>query len=461
MLRADAQPLYPEGFVSPTWTNFDADRRVQYWDYKRRCPVHLTSRMNTIKQPTSLPNRILFGLLSGVFVYFGMEAGAGATLEERRTMLAYACLFASALFATSLPNALIPDTLISFHQVVNTPPEQLFRYQLKRWIPWIASVQLPLFLIAFYDPGAYSTAIGEKSVLLLANLATVNGLGLYCFLFYFDIGAASQRWQEGAAGGWYDRLIAFNPQFHLPLPRGLVPAITATTRLFMLGIAVVIGQQYLARDAGMLHIFWPAGLILAWALYRLQADRRSFDPAYYHTNAFYREIFQRGSLRAAERDALSYDAVYWVPPRWRSHAWMNLVQLDRVLPIGRFFAIGMLILWVLVWRDVKPVYVTTYILLLLTLKNIASLVLSRHDLNPPAFQYQFQSRFDWSLTRFFIDVRWTLPLFISMIVLGWLAPSFSIQEAGVWTLVDLALSFVFAWTITLAIAIQSRERLHG
>lgn len=415
----------------------------------------------TIKQPTSLPNRILFGLLLGVVIYFSLSASSGETLDARKTIMGYCTLFACGLFATSLPNALIPDALLSFHQLVNTPPTQLLRNQFSRWTPWIGSMLIPPVLIAFYEPGAWTEELGSKLLLVIANLATVFAMGIYSFCFYYSIGPKAQHWQEGTAGGWYDKLVAFDPRLEVPLPRGLIPALTATSRIFMLGVAVVIAQLYLARDAGIIHTLWPGLVILAWSVYKFKSLQQTFDAAYYHTNAFYREIFQRGSLRTEERAAIAYDAVYWVPSKWRSHAWMNLVQLDRVMPIGRFLTIGMVILWVMIWQGVNPTYVTSYILLLISIKNLASLALSRQDLNPSAFQHLFQSRIDWSLTRFFINIRWTLPLFIGMISLAWLHPSFSIDAAIMWTSLDILLSFVFAWTITYAVTIQSRERLHG
>lgn len=415
----------------------------------------------TIKQPTSLPNRIFFGLLLGVVIYFSLSASSGETLDARKTIMGYCTLFACALFATSLPNALIPDTLLSFHQLVNTSPTQLLRDQFSRWVPWIGSMLIPPVLVAFYEPGAWTEAIGAKLFLVIANLSTVLAMGIYSFCFYYSIGPNAQHWQEGSTGGWYDKMVAFDPRFEVPLPRGLIPALTATSRIFMTGVVVVIAQLYLARDVGLIHTLWPAFIILAWSLYKLNTLHQTFDAAYYHTNAFYREIFQRGSLRTEERIAIAYDAVYWVPHKWRSHAWMNLVQLDRVMPIGRFLTIGIVVLWVMIWQGVNTTYITSYILLLITVKNLASLVLSRQGLNPPSFQHLFQSRTDWSLTRFFINIRWTLPLFIGMISLAWLHPLFSVETAIAWTLLDILLSFAFAWTITYAVTTQSRERLHG
>lgn len=426
-------------------------------------PLFYTPNLMTIKQPTSLPNRILFGLLLGVVIYFSLSASSGQTLEARKTIMGYCTLFACALFATSLPNALIPDALLSLHQLVNTSPTQLLRNQFTRWAPWIGSMLIPPVLIAFYDPGGWSETLGAKLLLVFANMATVLAMGIYSFCFYYSIGPNAQRWQEGTAGGWYDKLVAFDPRLRdaVPLPRGLIPALTATSNIFMTGVAIVIIQLYLARDAGTIHVLWPALALLAWSLHKLRDLHRSFDAAYYHTNAFYREIFQRGSLRTEERAAIVYDAVYWVPRKWRSHAWMNLVQLDRVMPIGRFLVIGIVVLWVMIWQGVNPTYVTSYLLLLIAVKNLASLVLSRKDLNPPSFQHLFQSRIDWSLTRFFINIRWTLPLFIGLISLSWLHPAFSVEAAVAWTLLDIILSFAFAWTITYAVTSQSRERLHG
>ena len=376
-------------------------------------------------------------------------------------MLGYCMLLTAGVFATALPSALIPDSLLSLHQLVNTPPLRLLRIQLRRWLPWMLSLLAPALVVAFYDPGNISSRLGEKTLLLVCNLVGMAALGVYSFCYYFSMGSVAQHWQEGTAGRWYDRMLEFNPMLRVPLPRGLVPALTATARVFSLGIVLVVTQLYVARTWGAIHMVWPTAIAAVWTFYRLYKLAPRFDAAYYPTNGFYREIFQRGNRRSARQEPVSYEAVYWVPHRWRSHTWISLLQMDRVMPIGRFLTVGMVILWIMVWRSAEPLYITVYLCLLVAGKNLTVLTLSRQDLLPSAFRSQYSPAFDWSIAHFFVNLRWTPPIFLGLMALGWLHPGFSMQSAGLWTLLDIILSFGFAACSAFLAPQQRRERVHG
>ena len=413
-----------------------------------------------IKQTPALPNRIFFALVVGVLVYFGLEIGAQVSLDERSTVIGYCAMLAGAIFATALPAVLIPDDMLSFHQLTNTPPEKLFDIQFRRWLPWMLSVMPAAICVAYFDPANFSASLLTKSLLLAGSLLTIVAIGIYSFCFYFTLGPTAQRWQEGSAGHFYGRLKKLNPALHPPLPRGLVPALTASARVFALSTLVVVAQLYLLR-LNVVYSILPPIVAAAWAATKFVKLRKSFDRAYYPTNAFYREIFQSGGLHAAERDPIAYEAVYWTPKRWRSHAWMSLLQLDRVLPLGRFLTLGMLVIWILVWRNAATVYVFFFLGLFVVVKNLAVMRLSRRDLSPPAFQAWFQSPVQWGITFFFVNIRWTAPIFIGLAALAWIHPGFSMQSAVLWTVLDALLSFVFAFIITYGATLPGRERVHG
>ena len=375
--------------------------------------------------------------------------------------LAYWTMFAGAFFATTLPGALIPDKQLSFHQLVNTPPRQLLKNQLSAWLPWMLSIMTPTLSMAFYDPGRFSEDVASKSIALIANLISMGALGLYSLSFYYSIGPKSQRWQEGTAGKWYDNLIAFDPRLRLPIPRGLVPALTATARVFMLSAILVVTQIYMIQSYGIVYSLIPAVVFAAWVVTKIGYSQRRFDTYYYPTNAFYSEVFQRVVLKSAERVPVTYEAVYWVPHRWRSHTWLSLIQLDRVIPMGRFVGIGLFLLCIMVWQQIPRAYITAYLVLLLVAKNLVAMMLSRQDITPSSFRGWYQSKTDWNLTLFFVNIRWTLPIFLVLMTLGWLHPDFSIQAAGLWTALDVLLSFLVALCISWIAYPSRRERVHG
>ena len=390
-----------------------------------------------------------------------MSISSEATLEQRRQLIAYATLFACAVYATALPNALIPDRLLNTHQLLNLHPDELQTKQQKRWLIWMLTVSLPVGTIAFADIQSPLDDLTYKTTLAISYLLIVSGMGFYAFHVYFLIGPVSQQWQEGTAGGWWDRIKSINPAIETGTPRGLLPALTATTRVFGLGVLVVVASMYFGRLAGPYHTAWPGVLILALGLRRMYQDRSVFDRYYYHTNAFFSEILRSGSFSSTVKETTAYDALYWVPIRWRAHVWASFVQLERAIPLGRFVVLAILILWILSWRNVTPAVFSACLMLFVVAKNLSILGFTRHDLAPPQMNQFMQSSFNWGITRGFVNLKWTLPLIVGLLPVGWLDTDFSFAALWKWALIDSLCAFIFAMGVTYGTAYRTRNAFSG
>ena len=384
----------------------------------------------------------------GLLAYISISLGAESTLDERRRLLIYAVLFASAVFATALPSALIPDLDLGTHQLFNTSPAQLLANQIKRWRLWIFGVCVPVVLIGFLDIHNPGLDLGSKILWVLSHLFTVAGMGLYSLYVYFSIGPISQQWQEGKKGEWWDKITETNPAIRPSVPRGLLPALSSTTRVFGLAILVTMASMILERDVHPLLMPAPGLLMLGWSLRRVRSLRNQFDRYYYHTNAFYGEVLRAGSFTSEIKETTSYEGLYWIPPRWRPHTWASLVQLERVIPIGRFIVIAIAFLWILSWRNVSIGTLTAYLLLVLVGKNLSILFFNRKDLAAPLLTHTMQSPIEWGITRGFVNLKWTLPLAVGLLPLMWLDSSFDWQVGLLWVIADIMCSFIFALFIT-------------
>ena len=168
---------------------------------------------------------------------------------------------------------------------------------------------------------------------------------------YTSIGASSQAWQEGRAGGWYHRIREVAPQIWLNVPLGLIPSVLASARVFAVGAGVTLATAALA-NAGLAGFGWvPPTALLVLAAVRLVHRVPRWDQDFYQTNALYAEVLASGGPRTAEREPVPFASVYWAPAALRPHVWASLVQLDRRLPLGRLFALGVLVVWVMLLRD--------------------------------------------------------------------------------------------------------------
>ena len=368
-------------------------------------------------------------LLLGVLCYVAVLLGMAATLEVREGLLRYWSLLGAGVLATAAPHILLPDPRVPLLQMLNRPPMQLLSYQLGRWMPVVGLFIVPAVLLAFVDPGGYGQALATKGMRLIEHVLVILGTGVYGFVQYATIGARSQAWQEGQAGQWYAHMVDTAGQ-GFSVPRGLVPALFVTARIFTAALAAVIAAAYLEPLAMGLAAWGPGAVLCAVAAARLARARTAYDRHFYSTNAFYREVLGGGQTHVQARSPITYEAIYWAPHRWRPAVWASLRQFDRVLPLGRLIALGHGLLWVLFLQRGGGTVITAYLFLFIVAQNMACYVLVRRSVAPPAFQIAQQSPLDWMVTRLFVNLRWTLPLLLSLLLVAVFDRTFEVRLTG-------------------------------
>ena len=389
---------------------------------------------------------MLYALLFGLLGYVSVLLGSGAEPAVRTVLLRYWMLLALAVFAVGAPHVLLPDDEVRFLQLLNPSPTALLRRQLKKWGVLVGLFALPGLLLAFFDPGHWTRQLAGKALHGLEMLLVVGGAGLYSFERYATIGRRSQAWQEGRQGGWY-RALKRNSPGGFAVPDGLVPAMLVTQQIFVVGILYVAAGAYAGQVAVVLS--WIPGFVLfAWSALKLLRRRTAYDRHFYSTNAFYAEIFRQGGVRAAEREPVPYEGIYWVPRRWRPHVWAGLRQMDRRLPIGRFLVLGHLMLWILFFQQAAPGVIAAYLLLMTAAKNGASFILATEPMAAPSLHLWQQDVLDWGVVRFFVNLRWTFVLVMSLGVVALFDADFGAGQVLLWTAVDVGLAALSAALVT-------------
>ena len=411
--------------------------------------VPRASPPNPVRHYPGWASRLAYGLLLGVLSTAAVLLVAGADVETRATGLRLWAFVGAGVFAMAPPNVLFPDPNVSTVQRLNWRPWRLVRYQGRRLGPLLVLVAVPALLMAYGDLSEPLRGLGHKTAVLGQVLLLLGGTALDSFVHFATLGTRSQAWHEGRAGQWYARAVEEKGQ-GLSLPRGLVPALFATTRCFTVAVGAVLLTTAAAQLGQGLLAWTPGLLLLGWAGTRLWRRRAVYDRHFYHTTAFYAEVLGGGTVAATDRAPVPYDALYWVPSRWRPAAWAGVRQLDRRLPLGRLVAVAHLGLWLFCIRGVAPAVITTYLLVVMTGQVAACALLGTDAAAPRPFQRAMQSVGDWVGTRTFVNLRWFGPHVGSLGLVALFGDTYGLPWVGTWAAVHLALSVGAAATITLA-----------
>lgn len=389
---------------------------------------------------------LLVGGLGYLFAAFAADSGGSL----RAVLLRYGFVVAG-IFAIAPPHVLLPDAALRLLQLLNPSPRTLLARQGRPWGFIVGAFLVPPVLLAFELGGAGWLPLVEVGLIVL-------GVGVYAFGHYTAIGSHSQAWQEGRAGGWYRRLVAADERASMHVPPGLVPTVLASARVFGLAAVVILATAALA-NAGLVAAAWlPGAALLGYSAAQLARRVATYDHDFYCTNALYTELLTAGSPRATQREPIRYDAVYWAPRRLRPHVWASLLQLDRRLPLGRLFALGVLVLWVLFARDATGGVIAGALLLGLGAKNGAVGLLTSDALAPRDFNLVHTSAAGWTATRFFVNLRWTLPLALALLTVALFDAAFSLLDVALWVGVDVGLALFTAWLFTYAAEVRYRRR---
>ncbi|MFO8100497.1 MAG: hypothetical protein R6T83_12870 [Salinibacter sp.] len=388
------------------------------------------------------PQCVAYGGLLVVLCGAAVLLGTGADVAARAAGLRLWALAAAALFAIAPSNVLLPDPNTRLLQRLNWAPGRLLRYQIERMGSLVVLGAVPAALLAYADPAAPLQHLGAKTAALGQALVLMVGAAGDSFAHFATLGPRSQAWQEGQAGTWYARAVEERGQ-GVSLPRGLVPALFATTRCFAVALAAVLVSGAGAQ-AGLPAVAWGAGLaLLGWAVLRLRRHRARFDRHFYQTTAFYAEVMG-GGVTATEREPVPFDALYWVPSRWRPAVWGSLRQLDRRLPLGRLVALAHAGLWLLCLRGAPSALTSGYVATLFIAQTTVCGLLTTPSAAPLPFQHTMQSVGDWIGTRTFVNLRWLAAHGGSLALVALFDDTYGAAWVGTWAAVHVALSLVAA-----------------
>ncbi|MEX0772508.1 MAG: hypothetical protein WEB89_12095 [Balneolales bacterium] len=411
----------------------------------------------TKSRPTLL-TRIASILVAGMIIYAVILLAGDATLEQRTVTSRFWGFALAGFFAFIIPHLLFPDKRLDWIQMLNPGPATLMLHQARKLFPLLLILYMTYALLAFYDPGRWFVELAQKASLFAQGIIIVSAVASYAFYRFVIIGLLSQEWHEGKRGVRLLKSLEVTGQASA-IPPGMIPSLTATSMIAATGMLLVVLTAYLTAFNVAALPYLPGLLLFAYAGLRLGKLRLVYDKYFYRGNAFYDELFRNPkAFNREEREPIAYDAVYWVPHRWRHAVWACLRQLDRRLPMGRIMLLFIVFLWFLFWIDVSFNLISAWLVIMITAKNVASYILTTPQFAPLPFQLTIQSPSSWVLTRFFVNVRWTPAIILSLGVVAVFRADLGVSLPLYWAAFDLIFSIMTAIIITRLHEYQFQKR---
>lgn len=377
-------------------------------------------------------------------------SGSAADGSERIAMR-YLLFAWSGLIAFLLPYLSFPDPRRLLCQLGNLRPRQLASEYLRRHevLLWGGGFLILVTTIPALSEGGLVSVI----VLIIQGGALAAGVYLYGAGLYLKIGADSQRWQEGERGMEWSRRVSAAAKY--PVDPGSIPSLLVTVKVTLFGMGAVVTGALLSIPGGTALEPAVAMAALLFGLAVFVKAAAGGDRWYYQTNAFFGEFFGlAGSASEVEERSLRPNQLWWVPGRWRTHAWALMIQMDRRLPAGRVVAAGHLLIWIFAYRGAEGDLLVAFWVLFAFLHQLFLLLTASAELVPGWWLRLLDRPAHWAAARFWVQVRWLLPMAAGMAVMMWIFGRFGWEE-----IIGTLLFYLLAAVLAAFLAAMTHERM--
>lgn len=353
-------------------------------------------------------------LLTGIAV----SVSAGTDLESRVVTIRMLLFLSAALFAFITPYAAFPDRNAPLMQMGNVESSELFRVNLSHFaILYFGGIWLFLNMI-FIDIHTPLEQLLNKLVLFLSASAFYSGLLLFSLSRFLRIGSDSQQWQEGVKGANVRRILA--EVFKYPMDPGTIPSMWNTVLITLIGMMGVLFGAMLSDAFGLYGEAIPALIILVLGLMLSFKVRSATAGFYYQTNAFFREFFGADLKGQDQIEPLRQHQLWWVPVPIKMHVWAMMLQCERKIPAGRIIIAGHFLIWLLAYQQPATGVILGAWLLFSLFHQFLLFFTIDESIAPVWWNRYMASPTTWFFVRFWMQLRWLLPLGVSMFLMEWL-----------------------------------------
>lgn len=389
------------------------------------------------------------GLVFGIGLFLLVRDGE--TVEESRRTVRYLLFAWVALLAWILPYITFPDPKTGLWQLLNRSGRWYHRHLLRRHRYLVTGGMLLLLATVMDGPDGFRFGM-EALWVVLYGFGILLGIWWLAAADLIGIGARSQYWQESDEGRKLALKVAAIAKY--PVDPGSFPTLISTVRLALVGMGGVVAGAWIYSVAGSQGELAISILILLVGAFRYGFKQKRAAAYYYQTNAFFSEFFSPPRTTGDGERELAPNQLWWIPSSLRIHAWALLVQLDRTLPAGRALLVGHLLIWILAYSGADGGQLWIFWCGFALLHQAWILPTSSSDLAPAWLLRSLATPWQWLQVRFWMQVRWVLPLLASAGVMQWLFGPF-----GSGSLPGLAGVYLLATLVTAAaVTVRSHYR---
>lgn len=317
-----------------------------------------------------------------------------------------------ALIAFLTPYILFPDKNLAVIQLGNFSAPSIRNYFFKKIWRFVWPVYLLIFLIFFGDLLTPFKFLFEKFLLFTGSVFLLNGVILISVVRYSRSGKSSQFWKESAKG---ERQKMFSEYLrYQQVDPSSLPSLINTIIVFSVGSVAIVVGAFIQQQFNLYFELIFFLIIFVCGVYFLKKNTGRLDQNFYASDAFFREFFgdtARGEAVLSKREV---EQLWWVPSRIKMHVWQFLLQIDRKIPAGRAVAAGHAAVWFIAYQRPDPQFLTIIWVLFALAHQLFTIMSIQKDVSPYWILRWIDKRSIWTLSRFWMQLRWLMPLLLSM-----------------------------------------------
>lgn len=333
-------------------------------------------------------------------------------LQERVVTNRYFLFSLTALIAFLTPYILFPDGNLAVIQLGNYSQASIREYTLKKIFRLTWPIYLLIFVIFFGDLQTPFSFLMDKFILCISSVLLLNGVMLFSIVRYSKSGKSSQFWKE-ASKQKGQKMFSEYLKYQQVDPSSL-PSLINTILIFSMGAISIVFGAIIQQNFGMFFELIFFLIIFVYGFYLLKKNTYSLDRNFYSSDAFFREFFGSGSKTEEATSKREVEQLWWVPARLKMHVWQFLLQIDRKIPAGRAVAAGHAAVWFIAYQRPDPQFLTIIWILFALAHQLFTIMSIQKEIAPYWMLRWVDSPSVWTLSRFWMQLRWLVPLLLSM-----------------------------------------------
>lgn len=334
------------------------------------------------------------------------------SFEERIVATRYFLFCLSGFIAFAMPYILFPDRKLSVLQLGNIHGKQLRNYLSGKLLRIFAPVLVLISIIYWADFESPAENLLNKFIYSIHATILFVGIVILALVRYVQAGKKSQYWQESEQGK--RARIKAAEYFKFPLDSGSIPSLINTTIITTVGMGAVVISAAFEPIVGVWSALGVGFVVLAAAVWMFLKMEDDLTSGFYQSDAFYREFFGE-NLKGEESEQMrTVDQLWWVPGSLKSHVWQFLVQLDRIIPSGRLVAAGHMLIWFIAYQRPQEEFLLSGWIVFAMAHHLLTFLTFKIEMAPGWILRWIGTAQIWFFTRFWLQLRWLLPLAVSI-----------------------------------------------